>query len=188
MSNWTLSLVALGCTVAAADPVETRKEPAKSAQAAPVALKLQKPDCDPVKELRCVCVGTVGSAGPALREVGLDPEVVRTSGAPCIPGDFDKDGQPDYAFPGAEYAACNGSAPARVIFTRDGAVREVQQLPRRVSCFQLYRPNKKPGMHGVPPTDRDALVDWGEGNNTWFYVYDGKTKTWKATTHASESN
>ncbi|NMO18595.1 hypothetical protein HPC49_29775 [Pyxidicoccus fallax] len=143
-----------------------------------------QPGCDPVTEWKCLCVGSVGSAAEALREVGIDAQAVRTSGTPCIQGDFDRDGEPDYALQGAGYS-CNQSVPVRVLFTKGGLVREVQALPREVSCLQLYRPSKKRGRHGVPATNRDALVDWGEGNATWFYRYDGKR--WQATSHRSES-
>ncbi|WP_241759535.1 hypothetical protein [Pyxidicoccus parkwayensis] len=192
MLSWSLPLVALGFSAAASTPTEAPKAPpAASTQAAPsqkaqqpVALTYEPKDCDPVKELKCLCVGSVGSAEAALKEIGLDPEVIRTSGAPCIQGDFDRDGNPDYAFPGAGYRMCNGAAPVRVIFTKKGLVREVQALPREMSCFNLYRPNKKPGRDGVPPTKKDSLVDWGEGNATWLYRFDGKR--WLATQCDSE--
>ncbi|WP_163995646.1 hypothetical protein [Pyxidicoccus caerfyrddinensis] len=199
MMSWSIPLVALGFSAAASTPTEAppvastqaapgQRAPAPSTPEAPqpVALAYQPKDCDPEKALRCTCVGSVGSAEAALKEIGLDAQTLRTSGAPCIQGDFDRDGNPDYAFPGASYGACNGAAPVRVIFTKKGLVREVQSLPREMSCFQLYRPNKKPGRDGVPATKRDALVDWGEGNATWFYRHDGKR--WLATSHASEAN
>lgn len=181
MLGWALPLVTLGASAPPSTPGATPSTPETPQR---VALAYQKPDCDPEKELKCMCVGSVGSAAAALKEVGVDAEVVRTSGAPCIRGDFDHDGEPDYAFPGADYASCNGSAPVRVIFTKGGFVREVQELPRRMSCFQLYRPHKKPGRNGVPATKRDALVDWGEGNSTWLFLYDGKK--WRASDYASE--
>ncbi len=179
MLSWALPLMALGYA-------EASSTPAAAEAPKPVALKYQTPGCDAAKERQCLCVGSVGSekAEAALREVGLDAEALRTSGAPCIQGDFDRDGEPDYAFPGAGFS-CNQSVPVRILFTRKGLVREVQALPRAVSCLQLYRPNKKRGMHGVPATSRDALVDWGEGNATWFYRYDGKS--WKATSYPSEA-
>lgn len=196
--SWTLPLVALVSSAAPSTPAvapsaqaapgaPAQEAPAPSAPEAPqpVALDYQTPGCDPAKEQQCLCVGSVGTAAAALREVGIDARTVRTSGVPCIRGDFDRDGEPDYAFPGAGFS-CNGSVPVRILFTRGGLVREVQKLPREVSCLQLYRPHKKRGLHGVPATDRDALVDWGEGNATWFYAYDGKS--WKATRHLSESN
>jgi hypothetical protein len=189
MVSWTLPLMALGFSAAAATPSEAPKAtPAASTPEAPrpVALAYQPASCDPVKELRCMCVGSVGSAEAALKEIGLDAQVIRTSGVPCIQGDFDRDGNPDYAFLGPGYSPCNGAAPVRIVFTKKGLVREVQSLPREMSCFQLYRPNKKTGRDGVPATKRDALVDWGEGNATWFYRYDGKR--WLATSHASEAN
>jgi hypothetical protein len=172
---WALPLMTLGAT-----PERPRPQP----EPQPVKLSYKEPGCDPVKELKCVCVGTVGSAESSLVEIGLDPSQLPTTGAPCIQGDFDKDGEPDYAFPGKDYASCNGSAPVRVIFTRRGQVREVQALPRNVSCFQLYPPRSKPGRYGEPATKRQGLVDWGEGNATWVFLFDGKK--WHATSHASE--
>lgn len=180
--SWTLPLMALAGPEAPSAPAATPSAPEAPQR---VALAYQTPGCDPAREQQCLCVGSVGSAEAALREVGIDAQVVRTSGAPCIQGDFDRDGEPDYAFPGAGFS-CNQAVPVRILFTRAGLVREVQALPREVSCLQLYRPNKKRGQHGVPATNRDALVDWGEGNATWFYRLDGKS--WKATSHKSESN
>ncbi|MCP3065591.1 hypothetical protein LXT21_43180 [Myxococcus sp. K38C18041901] len=187
MLGWTLPLVALGYAEASSQAVvtpSTQGAPAPEASRR-VELSYQDPSCNPVEARQCLCVGSVGSAESTLRELGLDAQVLRTSGVPCIRGDFDKDGAPDYAFPGKGFS-CNGSVPVRILFTRKGLVREVQSLPREVSCLQLYLPNKKPGLHGVPATSRDALVDWGEGNATWFYRFDGKR--WTATSHLSESH
>ncbi|MDY7226287.1 hypothetical protein [Hyalangium rubrum] len=139
--------------------------------------------CDPVKDRECLCVGNPGTAATALAEIGVDQSLLPTSGSPCIKGDFDKDGEPDYAFPGKGFS-CNQSVPVRVIFTRGGQVREVGALPREVSCLQLYPPRRKPGPYGVPATKRQGLVDWGEGNATWVYLFDGKK--WHATSYPSE--
>ena len=169
-----LPLVALGGTE------ETPRTEPKQPQ---VKFTYKESGCNPVKELKCLCVGDPGPVAAALEEIGLERSVVQTSGSPCIKGDFDQDGEPDYAFPGKGFS-CNGSVPVRVIFTRGGQVREVQALPRQVSCLQLYPPRRKPGPYGVPATARQGLVDWGEGNATWVYLFDGKK--WHATSHPSE--
>jgi hypothetical protein len=36
----------------------------------------------------------------------------------------------------------------------------------------------------TPATARQGLVDWGEGNATWVYLFEGKE--WHATSHRSE--
>lgn len=169
-----LPLVALGGT-----PEAPRSEP----EPQQVKFSYKESGCDPVKSWQCACVGTPGTAAAALEEIGLEQSLLQTSGAPCVKGDFDQDGEPDYAFPGKGYS-CNQSVPVRVIFTRGGQVREVQALPRDVSCLQLYPPRRKPGRFGVPATARQGLVDWGEGNATWVYLFKGNE--WRATSHRSE--
>ncbi|WP_233602426.1 hypothetical protein [Corallococcus sp. CA047B] len=149
-----------------------------------VAITLADPACSTEKSTQCLCVGTPGTAAPQLGEIGVDLNALKTGGVPCVPGDFDKDGQPDYAFPGKDYS-CNQSVPVRVVFTKNGKVREVLALPRDVSCLQLYAPRPRKGPHGEPKTARQGLVDWGEGNATWVYLFNGKK--WAATTHPSES-
>jgi hypothetical protein len=176
MLSWTLSLAALGCAGA-----PTRGKP----EGQRVELADAEPGCDPEKSTKCLCVGSAGEATAQLLEVGVDPNVLRTSGWPCVRGDFDQDGEPDYAFPGEGYS-CNQSVPVRVLFTRGGRVREVRALPREVSCLQLYGPRSEPGPYGEPTTARQGLVDWGEGNATWIYLFDGKD--WLATSRPSESS
>lgn len=173
-----LPLVALGGA-----PEKARTEPKAESKPPPVKFTYKESGCDAVKERQCVCVGDPGTAAAALEEIGLPQSEIQTNGVPCIKGDFDKDGEPDYAFPGKGFS-CNRSVPVRVIFTRGGQVREVQALPREVSCLQLYPPRRKPGRYGVPATARQGLVDWGEGNATWVYLFDGKE--WHATSHRSE--
>ncbi|WP_095975621.1 hypothetical protein [Melittangium boletus] len=172
---WALSLAALGHADAS---------PSGEPDAQRVVLAYAEPECSPEKNWKCLCVGTPGTATSQLEEIGVDLNVLKTSGWPCVKGDFDQDGQPDYAFPGKDYS-CNQSVPVRVIFTRGGRVREVGALPREVSCLQLYGPRSKPGRYGVPKTARQGLVDWGEGNATWVYLFNGKK--WRATSHLSES-
>ncbi|MHA7631604.1 hypothetical protein [Corallococcus sp. M7] len=176
MWPWALSLAAFG--YAQASP------PAK-ADGERVAVSPADPACSPVESWKCLCVGTPGKATAELEQIGVDLNALKTDGVPCVQGDFDKDGQPDYAFPGKGYS-CNGSVPVRVVFTKDGKVREVVALPREVSCLQLYDIRSKPGPHGVPKTARQGLVDWGEGNATWVYLFNGKK--WRASRHLSESN
>lgn len=139
--------------------------------------------CSAEKSWKCLCLGTPGTAAPQLEEIGVELSALKTGGWPCVQGDFDKDGQPDYAFPGKGYS-CNQSVPVRVLFTRDGRVREVMALPREVSCLQLYGIRSKPGPDGAPKTNRQGLVDWGEGNATWVYLFNGKK--WRASSHRSE--
>lgn len=174
--TWALALAALGVAEA---------EPPGEPDGQRVVLAYAEPACSPETSRECLCVGTPGTAASRLEEIGVDLNALKTSGWPCIQGDFDKDGQPDYAFPGKGFS-CNQPVPVRVLFTRDGKVREVQALPREVSCLQLYPPRSKPGRHGVPKTTRQGLVDWGEGNATWVYLYNGKK--WSATRHKSEAN
>ncbi|RKH89954.1 hypothetical protein D7Y21_08370 [Corallococcus sp. AB045] len=174
MWPWALSLAAVGW--AEASP------PAKP-DSERVAIAPVDPACSPVENWRCLCVGTPGTATAQLAEIGVDLNALKTDGWPCVQGDFDKDGQPDYAFPGKGYS-CNGAVPVRVLFTKDGKVREVLALPREVSCLQLYGIRSKPGPHGEPKTARQGLVDWGEGNATWVYLFNGKK--WRASRHLSE--
>ncbi|WP_242588637.1 hypothetical protein [Corallococcus macrosporus] len=172
---WILSLAAVGLAEAS---------PPEKPDSERVALTSVDPACSAEKSTRCLCVGTPGTATAQLEEIGVDLGALKTAGWPCVQGDFDKDGQPDYAFPGKGYS-CNGSVPVRVLFTKDGKVREVLALPREVSCLQLYGIRSKPGPQGVPRTARQGLVDWGEGNATWVYLFNGKA--WRASRHLSES-
>lgn|GEM_PF-3214169 len=162
--------VAVGCAEA---PLRGEVTPSH------VAISLGDERCDSETNPRCLCVGTVGDAGPLLEEVGVDLDVLRKDGWPCVRGDFDQDGEKDYAFPGEGYS-CNASVPVRVLFTQGGRMRDVQPLPREVSCLQLHLP--KDGPTGA----RQGLVDWGEGNATWFYRFDGTR--WLATSQRSEEN
>ncbi|RKG73431.1 hypothetical protein [Corallococcus terminator] len=175
MGPLALSLVSLGCAGAS-----TRPEPEGSR----VVLASVDPACSPEKSTQCLCVGTPGAAAPRLEEIGVDLNALKTGGVPCVQGDFDQGGQPDYAFPGKGYS-CNQPVPVRVLFTKDGQVRDVLALSREVSCLQLYAPRSTPGPQGEPATERQGLVDWGEGNATWVYLLDGKQ--WATTTHPSES-
>ncbi|MFY2558331.1 hypothetical protein ACN469_11925 [Corallococcus terminator] len=145
------------------------------APASRVAIVLVDAGCDTVTNTRCLCVGTVGDAAPRLEALGVDLEVLREDGWPCVQGDFDQDGEQDFAFPGEGYS-CNQSVSVGVLFTRGGQVRDVQSLPRELSCLQLY----------APEGARQGLVDWGEGNATWFYQFDGQR--WLATSQLSESS
>ncbi|MGE6759945.1 hypothetical protein ACQKGO_18165 [Corallococcus interemptor] len=174
MWPWALSLAAFG--VAEGSPPE-------KTDGERVQLSLVDPACSVEKSWNCLCKGTPGTATAQLEEIGVDLNVLKTDGWACVQGDFDKDGQPDYAFPGKGYS-CNGSVPVRVLFTKDGKVREVSALPREVSCLQLYGIRSKPGPYGVPRTARQGLVDWGEGNATWVYLFNGKK--WRASSHFSE--
>ncbi|NTX39811.1 hypothetical protein [Myxococcus sp. CA033] len=158
--------VAVGCAEA---PLRGEETPSR------VEIALADEGCDTETSTRCLCVGTVGDAAPRLEEVGVDLDVLRKDGWPCVRGDFDQDGAPDYAFPGEGYS-CNQSVPVRVLFTRGGHVREVLALPREVSCLQRY----------VPMGSSQGLVDRGEGNATWFYQFDGKG--WLVTSQRSEEN
>lgn len=173
--RWTcigasLLAVAVGCAEAPLRGEATQQR---------VAVALVDAGCDTETNFRCLCKGTVGDAAPHLEEVGVDLEVLSESGWPCVPGDFDQDGEQDYAFPGAGYS-CNRSVPVRVLFTGGGSVREVQTLPRKLSCLQRYVSNDA----SLPPGQ--GLVDWGEGNATWIYRFDGKG--WLATSHLSEAH
>ncbi len=144
-----------------------------------VSIALVEGGCDPETNFRCLCVGNVGDAAPHLQEIGVDLDALQENGWPCVPGDFDQDGEQDYAFPGEGYS-CNGPVPVRVLFTRGGHLREVQTLPRKLSCLQRYVSNDA----SLPPGQ--GLVDWGEGNATWLYRFDGKG--WLATSHLSEAH
>ena len=162
--------VAVGCVEA---PLRGEPPPLR------VEVALVDAGCDTETNFRCLCKGTVGDAAPHLEEVGVDLDALSESGWPCVPGDFDQDGEQDYAFPGAGYS-CNQAVPVRVLFTRDGSLREVQTLPRKLSCLQRYLSNDASLPSG------QGLVDWGEGNATWIYRFDGKD--WLTTSHLSESS
>ncbi|MCE9670734.1 hypothetical protein LY474_23275 [Myxococcus stipitatus] len=120
---------------------------------AKVSLTYANASCNPEKSWSCLCVGSPGDASAPLQEIGVDLEALKKEGWPCVKGDFDRDGQADFAFPGKDYS-CNGGVPVRVLFTRNGEVRDVSALPREVSCLQLYGIRSRKGPHGTPPTKR----------------------------------
>lgn len=172
--SWVGAVVMLGALGCA------KTLPANESGRTSVSLAAVDASCDPEESWKCECVGTVDGAAASLEEIGVDLVALKTVGWPCVRGDFDQDGEPDYAFPGKGYS-CNGAVPVRVLFTKGGTVRDVSTLPRQVSCLQRYGVRSEPGPNGTPPTTRQGLVDWGEGNATWVYLFDGKI--WAASSY-----
>ncbi len=134
----------------------------------PVELRLSDPDCDPARKA-CTCEGTV-PASAGLATIGRSAEGLR-SGVPCVPGDFDGNGTTDYAIPGTGYD-CIRPVDVRVLFTRRGGglARAVDLGP--IACIHLYLAREEVGEFGEPVSDRDGLVQWGEGGDTDVYLWD----------------
>lgn len=89
---------------------------------------------------------------------------------PCIAGDFDADGDDDYAFPGAGYD-CIRRVPVRVVILEDAAVRDTATLDG-VTCLYRYPASPEVGEFGEPASDRDGLMEPGEGGDTDIYLYE----------------
>jgi hypothetical protein len=155
---FALTLGFLG--IAAAVPVG-----AWQLRSATTKLTVKNPQCVPGQ---CVCSGAI-DASARLNELGILASMLKR-GIRCIVADFDGNGVPDYAIPGAE-----GSAA--IILMSANRVARVAVIDAG-GLLELYPPRNEPGDRGEPVSRNYALlVRWvGRQHAVFLWNGDGFTR------------
>lgn len=119
-------------------------------------------------------------------------------GVRCIRADFDNNGSYDFVFFGpfddkAFWKAEPGEARFQyeplfmVIFFEKDKILKSQILKNHgKDHIALYGPTAKEGEFGEPPTDKPGLVQYGEGGDTYIYLYDLRIKQLVRSSYPSE--
>ena len=135
-------------------------------------------------ELLFVCLGAEHYA-EQLKGIGLTSEQL-ASRVTCVAGDFDGNGDLDFAIWGAAVNDINSGALFRkfmVLFFEAGTVLRTQAIVNRNrDHLWLYHPQCEPNEFGSPVSDLPGLVQSGEGGTTYYFIYDagsGKLKRYE---------
>ena len=120
-----------------------------------------------------------------LLEKIKQPDTMLEDGIPCTIGDFDGNGYLDFVLWGTEYGPMgknyHGSARSFmvILYDKNKIVNTFYIGDQHGDKIELYKPTRKKGKSGAPPTFRDGLIQWGEGGANHLFVYDTKKNTFK---------
>ena len=121
-----------------------------------------------------LCAG-LRKYGHELITIGLRDADLQ-SAIPCVPGDFDGNGyfdfaiwgplrQPDPDLPGTRYF--------KVLYFAEGLILKSQQLETpECDHLWLFGARDEEGENGEPINPHDGLLQLGEGETVYYYVYD----------------
>lgn len=110
----------------------------------------------------------------SISDIGLSEKQLQV-GQSCIWGDFDGNGSIDIAIWGAltESPGYVGTRIFKVLFFEEGQIIKSQIIENtNKDTLLLYPKTNKIGEFGEPTTKLDGLVQWGEGDLTYIYLYD----------------